>query len=226
LATADLVVVPPLTLRTDGSTTKANLFSFTLNGTAVTEDQVLPYFDADFYDPPTDWVYALTGASSTTVGMDIEMVQCFQLDKESTNTEVKMTGDSITLEYEANLHDLQPVGLPAGETDITFDWSKMTTTAMGGEFDTTAITRVLVGHYDQTPAEIEQKFLDIEVMGTDLFEGTIEIGTKVDLSKLKTADGKSFSGIDDSGTWIIALQCGNCRNPAPWYLTIFEPCSN
>ena len=38
-------------------------------------------------------------------------------------------------------------------------------------------------------------------------------------------DGKAFTGISTSGTWIVALRCGSCRNPAPWYLTVLKPCS-
>jgi len=24
---------------------------------------------------------------------------------------------------------------------------------------------------------------------------------------------------------VVGLICGNCRNPAPWYLTILKPCT-
>ena len=27
-----------------------------------------------------------------------------------------------------------------------------------------------------------------------------------------------------NGTWLLGLTCGNCRNPAPWYMTILKPC--
>ena len=32
------------------------------------------------------------------------------------------------------------------------------------------------------------------------------------------------SGIDSTGIWMAALFCGNCNNPAPWSITILEPC--
>jgi hypothetical protein len=38
-------------------------------------------------------------------------------------------------------------------------------------------------------------------------------------------NGAGFPGIDDTGTWLVGLICGNCRNPAPWYMTILKPCS-
>ena len=42
---------------------------------------------------------------------------------------------------------------------------------------------------------------------------------------LKDKNGASFAGIDGTGTWMVALVCGNCRNPAPLYMTILKPCS-
>jgi len=47
----------------------------------------------------------------------------------------------------------------------------------------------------------------------------------VNLSTFTNESGQPFTGIDDTGTWVLALSCGDCRNPAPWYLTILEPCS-
>jgi hypothetical protein len=35
--------------------------------------------------------------------------------------------------------------------------------------------------------------------------------------------GNSFPGVDSNGTWLVALLCTNCRNPAPYYLTVLEP---
>ncbi|HEX7500572.1 MAG TPA: hypothetical protein VF524_09750, partial [Polyangia bacterium] len=84
---------------------------------------------------------------------------------------------------------------------------------------------VLLGHYTQTPAQLEKQFLDIQLIATDLYEAGISIGTRIDFSTLTTSSGKAFSGIDTTGTWLVALQCGACRNPAPWYLSILKPCS-
>lgn len=53
-------------------------------------------------------------------------------------------------------------------------------------------------------------------------------GSKKLLSELVDAEGAPFPGIDASGgTWIVALQCGSCWGavPAPWFLTVLEPCS-
>ena len=59
----DLAVSPPLTLRTNGSDTSAEALRFHLNGTTVTPEMVLKYFDANFY-APADYTYAFAGANT------------------------------------------------------------------------------------------------------------------------------------------------------------------
>lgn len=223
LKQSDLTVVP-LTVYTDGSSTTADVLSFTLNGTKVTSEQILPYFNIDNY-PPANHTYILTAATGTTVGQGIKMVQSFLLDSNSTTSKVTMTSNSTKLTYTANLHSLTPTRIPAGEAAITLDWGEMKTNALGNTFTTTNITTAMVAHYTQTATQLETQFLDLDLIATAMYNGTIETGTSVDFSSLTDASGTTFPGIDDTGTWLVALQCGSCRNPAPWYLTILKPCS-
>jgi hypothetical protein len=224
LTQSDLVIAPPLTLRTNGSDTTAKLFAFDLNGTYVEPERVLLYFDADFYSP-ADHTYALAAATGTEVGLGIRILQTFQLDPSSSNTEVKLTDSSVKLEWLANLHDLTPTGIPKGDAAITLDWGDMTKNGLGADFDPTQITRALVGHYAGGSGQLERDFLDIELIATDLYETRIDVGSTMDFSTMtRKSDGTSFPGIDDAGTWLVALQCGVCRNPSPWYLSILKPC--
>lgn len=227
----------PLTLTTDGSTagvaagaTSAKTLQFTLNGTpiedgtSVNPELVLGYFDADNY-PPDYTTYTLIAASGNTPGQGSRMIQSFLLDKGSSNTEVKMSTSSTKLTWSANLHSLTPTGVPAGVGSINVDWTdSISTNALGAKFEPTNISHVIVGHYNESVAELEKKFLDIEIIPTELYQGDVIIGSSIDLSTLTDKDGKTFPGVDSSGTWLLALQCSLlCRNPAPWYLTILVP---
>ncbi len=87
----------------------------------------------------------------------------------------------------------------------------------------TNITSAIVGHYTQTPAELESQFLDLRTIAQDLYTAQIQSGTSLDFTTLMDSAGNPFPGVDSTGTWLVALICGNCRNPAPWYLTILEP---
>jgi hypothetical protein len=220
----DLVVAPPLTLRRNGSQTSAKLFDFDLNGVEVTPEQIMKYFDADFY-APANYTYALAGATGVEVGQGIRVIQTFQLDPTSSNTQVKITNASTKLDWTTNLHDLTPTGIPMGQSAVTLDWGDMTKTGLGTDFDPTQITRALVAHYTETSGQLEKDFLNIELIASDLYETKVDSGTIVDFSTMvQKRDGRAFPGIDDTGTWLVALQCGGCRNPSPWYLSILKTC--
>jgi hypothetical protein len=231
LVSNDMTVRPPISLETDGNTTSANLLKFTLNGSPigvdgglVTVDQVMMYFDPSRYDP-SNHTFTLMAAQGKVLGQGTKAIQAFQLDSSSSNTKVALTKDSISLDYTADLHSLTPMGIPTGNANITLDWGKMTKTSMEQDFIVTDITKAILANYSETPAELEDNFLDIEIIAKKLYEGEIESGTKVDFSNLKDKSGNKFSGIDGNGTWLLALQCGGCRNPSPLYLTLLKPCN-
>lgn len=219
----DLVTLPPLSLTTDGSTTTAKLFDFTNSG-APDNATILSYLDADAY-PPANYTYTLMATKGSTLGQGTKMIQSFQVDPNSTNTKVTMTSDSTKLKYTADLHSLTATGIPAGQAAITLDWGNMITNALGSPFTTSSITAALIGHYTQTPTELETQFLDLDLIATDLYRANIDSGTVVDFSSMKTDSGTSFAGIDNTGTWVVALECGTCKNPAPWYLSVLKVCT-
>ena len=153
------------------------------------------------------------------------MLQAFNLDASSTVTNVTLTNDSTKLTYTANLHNLTITGVPGGTPALTLDWSQMKTNALGAEFKEGYITSAVVGHYTQTPAELEANFLDLDRIAIATYRADIPAGSVLDFTTLRDEHGAAFPGIDDSGTWLVGLICGNCRNPAPWYMTILKTCS-
>jgi len=115
----------------------------------------------------------MMAAKGTEVGQGAVMIQSFLLDKGSTITEVKMTSSSTRLTWKANLHSLTPVGIPPQQASITFDWTdSISKNALGATFEPTYITSALVGHYSESVAQLEGKFLDIELIATELYEGS------------------------------------------------------
>jgi len=222
LFTNALVVSPPPSLIPTGGATSAMLYDFTLNGTALTPAMFNMYFDATAY-PPATTTYLVAAQTGTNLGTGIRMLQTFQLDSASTNTSVTLTNSSAQLQYTANLHSLDPTGVPAGTAALMLDWGQMKTNALGADFISTNITSAIVGHYTQTPAQLESQFLDLQTIAADLYTANILSGSILDFTTLKDSAGNSFPGVDATGTWLVGLTCGNCRNPAPWYLTILEP---
>jgi hypothetical protein len=219
---------PPPGSTTGGATT-AQLYDFQLNGTAITMDMYNQYFDPVMM-PQAMYSYMAALQSGTELGRGFRMLQSFNLDPNSTNTTVKLTNDSTKLTYNANLHNLTIAGVPAGTPGLTLDYTdmvmRMAPNALGGTFKEGYITSAVVGHYTQTPAELEKQFLDIDRIPTAYYTGPIPSGTVLDFTTLTEQTTKApFPGIDNTGTWMVGLICGNCRNPAPWYMTILKPCT-
>lgn len=148
---------------------------------------------------------------------------CGSSSSPTTNTTVALTNSSTTLSYTADLHSLHPTGVPASTTALTLDWGMMKKNALGGTFVPTNIAHAIVGHYTQTAAQLETQFLDLETIAQTLYSIDIPSGTVLDFSMLTDSSGAAFKGIDSTGTWLVALICTTCRNPAPWYLTILQP---
>jgi hypothetical protein len=152
------------------------------------------------------------------------MMQSFKLDPASTNTHVAMTDASTLLDYTVDFEQLQPTLVPAGQAAINVDWSSMSVNALGYEFKPIKITDVRVARYDETPVQLEARFLDLETLAKETFTGPVLEGTALSLDTLTNSAGQHFGGITAAGTWVLALECGECRNPAPWYMTVLKPC--
>ena len=200
LAGRDLVGGAPLTLPTDGSMTEADLSAFKIGGgMAIDNDTILSRLDPTMY-PPDKFTYTLMAQTGGELGRGVRMIQAFKLDESSRNTTVKLDNNSTGLEYTADLHSLQQTEVPMGDPCIKLDWKDLPKNALGVDFDNTSITEVMVGHYTQTPSELEDKFLDLDLIATNLYRGNIDSGTVMDFAKLQTSSGTSFSGLDGSGT--------------------------
>ena len=224
LAQRDLLAAG--TIKTGNTKTSVGLFEFqSIAGQPLEQEMLLGYLNPEVY-APAEHSYTIVAASGEVAGQGSRMLKSFRLDSAVTSTQVVMDNSSTNLAYDANLTSLKPTAVPAGSANISMEWADITVNAMGREFIPNGIEEVMVAKYSQTPAELETRFLDLETIADEMYRGEVASGTSIDLSTLKTEAGQSFAGIDASGTWIVALVCGNCMNPAPWYISILTPCSN
>jgi hypothetical protein len=221
---SDLILSPPLSLELTPGMTSAHLYDFTINTTPVTPEMINQYFDVTMY-PPANNSFIVGVQSGIDLGRQIRMLQSFSLDGSSSATNVALENDSTQLSYHANLHDLTITGVPGGTPALTLDWTQMTTNGLGRDFTEGYVTSAVVGHYTQTPAQLESQFLDLDRIAIATYRADLASGSVLDFTTLKDANGAEFPGVDDDGTWLVGLFCGNCRNPAPWYMTILKPCS-
>jgi hypothetical protein len=225
---SDLVVSPPPSWpgpnTPTGGMTSTSLYSFTVNGVVVEPAMFDSYFDPVMY-PPSGWSYMVAIASGTVLGQGFQMLQTFNLDPASSATTVALKNESTQLTCEVSLRNLTITGVPGGTPALMLDWSQMTTNALGAPFQQGYVTSAIVGHYTETPQQLEGKFLDLDRIATKYYRADIPSGSVLDFTTLRDSNGASFPGVDDTGTWLVGLICGNCRNPAPWYMTILKPCT-
>jgi len=211
-------------LRPADGQTSGSVLESNVPAVPVAPDVFSQFFDEVTY-PPDTHLYSVMVANGFEYGRGTYMLGNFQLDPESTNTLVKIDSTSTTVTYAASIAARPVTYVPAGKADLVMDWTKMNTTAAGGEFIPSSITRFRIGAYTQTPAELEgANFLRLDEIAVELYEAPVDVGTKIVFDKAKTKDGKAFAGIDDTHTWLVALNCGYCQNPAPWYLTVLKAC--
>ena len=223
LFTSDLIQSPPPSIAIN-SNTSAMLYDFTINGTALPSSMIDGYFDASMYTP-ADSTYLFGVQHGTELGREMKMLQAFHVDASSSNTTVNLTNESTKMSCQVSLRNLTITGVPAGTPALMLDWSQMQTNALGAQFQEGYVTSAVVGHYTQTPEELEKQFLNLDTIATKYYRANIDSGSVLDFSTLKDSSGAAFPGVDDTGTWMVGLICGNCRNPAPWYMTILKPCT-
>ena len=227
LSQIDLITSPPPSLPPPNMTlsgTSAQVYDFKVNGYTVNQADYNMYLDPAMY-PSSGFSYMAAVATGTDLGQGFRMLQTFNLDAGSSSTTVALKNNSTKLTCEVSLRNLSVTGVPGSTPSLKLDYTALTKNAHGAAFDPSYITSAVVGHYSQTPEELEKQFLDLDLIATDYYRTDItDVGT-VDFSTLKDKNNASFPGVDGNGTWLVGLICGNCRNPAPWFMTVLKPCT-
>lgn len=179
------------------------------------------HFEAQLTEGSGAWLLGL--ARGTTPGVGMAVLGFLDPQDASTTTTVDIAGGCGQLEAAADLHDLAPVPAPL-RGPYTLDWSAVTTDARGLPFTSSDVDSVMLARYDHAPiADLEAGFLDLEQQHDGLWSQPVADTTAASLDALVDAEGAAFPGLDTDATWILALRCGRCANPAPPVLTVLTP---
>ena len=202
------------------------------------------YLDPTMYDPSMH-IFAVMPSVGTKAAQNAKMIQIFTVDTASMNTMVKLgantrlpagmnghtggtTGPSTSVTYDTSIHSLTPIKVAAGDATFTVDWSALTKNGLGRTWITRSLSRMTIGHYTQSLTELENQFFDLDTLATASYSQYIPTDDPLSVSGLKEKTSMAaFPGIDNTGTWILALFCDAslCGNPAPWFLTVLQPCN-
>ena len=176
----------------------------------------------NYFNAAKGGTWLLTVNSGTTPGVGSLMTMFLEPGGGSDTTAVFEDSDTV-LTYTVDLQSLTSPSVPEG-SEFTVDWSGLTQDASGNNIASYNIDQILVGHYpDLTAGDLEGEFLDLELITDEQWHWSFSGGTSQLLSAATSEEG-DFPGIDDTGTWVIALRCTTCANPAPPFLTVLTAC--
>ncbi len=164
-----------------------------------------------FIEGTGTWLAALLSAEDT-----IGAVAFLLPDAGSTATEVDVRTGTSTLALDVDLRSLTPVVVPTG-APFQVDWSGLTRDGLGHDLALGTLDRLVVGRFDRPIDEIEGRVHDLVGTADGLWSLDVA-GTEADLSLL--VGDTPFSGIDAEATWLLALYCTSCLNPAPRFATV------
>ncbi len=199
-----------------GESTSVQLADFTFFGTDAD-------IETEFTEGSGTWL--VTFATGDSVGVGNRMLAFIEPSASSDVTEVSVTDGCSLLDYTVDITSAEVVPVLA-DGPWALDWSAITTTGQGTEFVATKVSSLMLAHYaDLDVAGVEDNFLDLELIPTDMWTLDHASGTSADLSAATHVDdGSAFPGFSDGdGTWVLALRCVTCPNPAPLVLSVLVP---
>ncbi|MCK6505924.1 hypothetical protein L6R53_21480 [Myxococcota bacterium] len=178
-------------------------------------------------DVPSQYVddgstYMLMLTEGLEPGVGARIITFLEPQAESDVTDVTVPDSCGILDFTATLEDLTPLEVPASGPFVV-DWSALTQDGVGADLLLENIDRLMVAFYEgQTPTDLQSQFLDLEIITSATYELELPGGTTADLADATGASG-AFPGFSGDGTWLLALFCSRCYNPAPVFLTVVSP---
>ncbi|MES2645171.1 MAG: hypothetical protein V4850_37130 [Myxococcota bacterium] len=139
---------------------------------------------------------------------------------ESDTSEAHLTDTTSTLAVDVDLDSLTSVVVPTGSAALTFDWAGLTRDGLGDELDHATLDELWVARFEETPEELAQDVFSLEERAQVSWTLDVSGYSSATLADLE-GEG-AFAGIDSTGTWLLALRCRTCTNPAPRFVTLLE----
>ena len=177
--------------------------------------------------------YVLIASKSLTPGAGAQSMIFVNPTAASQNTTVSIPTGCHELAFSADLHDLTKVAVPTQGPWLA-DWSQVTQdserkSVKWAKYDAYDL---ILGYYDISVPELETRFFDVDILPKKMWRISSMPGSSApadmvkNLGKAMADDGSGslFTGFDvaPDAVWALGLQCPDCQNPAPMFLTILD----
>ncbi|HXU02618.1 MAG TPA: hypothetical protein VN903_16755 [Polyangia bacterium] len=204
--------------KTDHSTTCTKLSKLSFFGTVI--DVPSQYIES------ADYTYLMLFSKGTTPGQGARTMIFLNPTAGSPNHQIDAPTGCGMLDFTADLSSLTKLAVSAAGPWV-LDWRDITRDGQNNDVPFEKIDGVTIGFYaGLTVPDLEARIFDIELIATNLWDIPLESGRTADLATAtERTTHETFAGFSrtDAGTWMLALTCSRCQNPAPVLLTILEP---
>ena len=202
------VVALYMTCEPEAGSTQCCLDDFGLLGSKPLISQ---YFEED----SGRWLFVLD-----TEGIHgARTLACVEPVAGSANELVTIDDESAALDLQVDLQSAAPVVLSSGP-DLTLDWTALSVDGLGYELPHQKVDLIQVASYDEDLATLEENFIDLPVLATQIWSADVNGKDSLNLTELEGEE--PFPGIDSDHTWLMVLWCSTCENPIPKAIVVLE----
>lgn len=128
---------------------------------------------------------------------------------------VALTDASTRLEVEVDLHSAAPIVMASGG-DPLLDWGGLTSDGQGNPLSVQTIDHLMLARYEASIEELEDRVFDLQRIPDERYDLAVSGRTTARLSELLGASDQP--PLSTEGTWLLALECSLCSNPAPKFV--------
>ncbi len=136
-------------------------------------------------------------------------------------TEVVIDDATSTITANVDFHSLQPLVLSQStESPHTLNWGRLETDGIGNALATHTLSRMLIARYDQPVKNLETQVFDLETIAVETWNVPISGQQELNLDDVLGENAALRIAPDE--TWLLALYCDSCANPAPKFVTTLQ----
>jgi hypothetical protein len=164
-----------------------------------------------------DMTYLLLFKKGTMATAGIKSMMFLEPTVETTDATAFASEGCKILNFTPELVAKPAVDVPIAGQWVA-DWTQLTVDGLGNKVGSQTIDRLMLAYYEgKTKADLQEKFLDLEIIPTLSYGISIPQGIEyADLATARDATGQLFQGFGEvDGIWAIGLFCDTCSTIAP-----------
>ena len=178
----------------------------------------------DHVQPGVTWMLAIRQPGTATIVRMVIMVAVeptpsvdADLDAESSQSLVIVDDRSSLLFADVDFSSLARVDVQANVGTLVLDWQAISVDGLGNPLAMPSVTALFLGRFTESREQLENNVFDLDATAAESW--TMRLGGSSWANLDSLAGATPFEGVTSEGTWLLALSCTECLNPAPRVVT-------